>query len=107
MDAPEVDCTRAARMRAAGAAWIDVREPEEWADWHIDGTELLPLQQAAATVLQRFPDRDQQIIVSCATGARSGHLVAAMRDAGYTDVHNLRGGIKAWVAEGRPVLQGD
>ncbi len=94
-------------MHEAGAAWIDVREPEEWAEWHIDGTELLPLQQAAATVLERFEDRDAPIVVSCLSGARSGHLVAAMREAGFTDVHNLRGGIKAWVADGRPVVSSE
>lgn len=106
MQVPEVDGTQAIAMRDAGATWIDVREPAEWAEWHIDGTELLPLQQAATTVLERFPDRDAPIVVSCLSGGRSGQLVAAMREAGYTDVHNLRGGISAWAAAGHPVVSG-
>lgn len=106
MGIPEVDCSEAETMRAAGAAWIDVREPYEWEQARIADTELLPLQQAAATALERFPDLDAPIVVSCQSGARSGHLVAAMREAGYTDVHNLRGGIVAWITQGRPVERG-
>jgi adenylyltransferase/sulfurtransferase len=107
MDVPEVDPAVAAAMLEAGAAWIDVREPSEWDEWHIAGTELLPLRQAAATVLERFPDRDAKIVVSCLTGARSGQLVGAMREAGYTDVHNLRGGIVAWTKADQPIVTGD
>ncbi len=106
MDVPEVDCSEAEAMREAGATWIDVREPHEWADAHIPDTELLPLQDAAEQVMSRFTSLDSSIVISCLTGARSGWLVGQMRAAGYSDVHNLRGGIQAWVGEGRPVIVG-
>jgi rhodanese-related sulfurtransferase len=30
-----------------------------------------------------------------------------MREAGYTDVHNLRGGIVAWTKADQPIVTGD
>src|SRR5690606_25911535 len=106
MDVPEVDCGEAVAMREAGAAWIDVREPEEWADAHIPDTELLPLRAAAQQLPDRFTSLDAPIVISCLSGGRSGQLVAHMRALGYSDVHNLRGGIQAWVGEGRPIIVG-
>jgi rhodanese-related sulfurtransferase len=106
MDVPEVDCAEAVALRDAGAAWIDVREPEERDAAYIPGTEFVPIAEAAETLLRRFPGRDSTIVLSCHSGARSGHLTAWMRAQGYEDVHNLRGGILAWAREGRPVERG-
>lgn len=106
MDVPEVNCSEAVAMREAGAAWIDVREPSEWADAHIPDTELLPLGAAADDLPDRFTSLDAPIVISCLSGGRSGQLVAHMRALGYSDVHNLRGGIQAWIGEGRPVIVG-
>jgi rhodanese-related sulfurtransferase len=106
MDVPEVDCSQATTMHGAGAAWIDVRETEEWDAAHIADTTHAPLADAIATITERWPDPSTPMVVSCLSGGRSGHAVAQLRARGYTDVHNLRGGIKAWVAEGRPVVEG-
>jgi rhodanese-related sulfurtransferase len=106
MDVPEVDCSEAVAMREAGAAWIDVREPDEWADAHIADTELLPLGDAFEGIASRYPDTATPLVVSCLSGGRSGRVVSRLRSLGYTDVHNLRGGIQAWIAEGRPVVTG-
>ena len=106
MDVPEVDNAEAIAMREAGAAWIDVREPEEWAQARIDGMELVPMAVVADELPRRFPDRSTQIVVSCRSGVRSAHVVGYLRSLGYEDVHNHRGGILAWVAEGRAVTSG-
>lgn len=93
-------------MRDAGAAWIDVRELDEWNDAHIDGTEHIPLAAAVEDVPRRYPDKEATLVISCLSGGRSGRLVTHLRASGYLDVHNLHGGIKAWVGEGRPVITG-
>lgn len=103
---PEVDCSEALAMRDAGAAWIDVREPDEWHDARIEGTGLLPLQRAAVELPTRYPDRSTPLVISCRSGVRSAYLVDYLRSLGYVDVHNLRGGIQAWVREGRACLTG-
>lgn len=106
MDVPEVSCDEAASMHDAGATWIDVREPDEWREAHIEGTEHVPLAAAVDEVPRILPDRASTIVVSCLSGGRSGHLVAHLRAQGYLDVHNLRGGILAWMREDRPVVVG-
>ncbi|MCW2924074.1 MAG: UBA/THIF-type binding protein [Thermoleophilia bacterium] len=105
-DSIEVDIAGALARRDQGAAWVDVREPDEWQVAHIDGTELIPLAGAVEGIVARWPDPAAPINVSCASGVRSMRTVEALRAAGYTDVVNVGGGIKAWIAEGRPVLRG-
>jgi rhodanese-related sulfurtransferase len=107
MDVPEVNCDEAVSMREAGAHWIDVREHDEWADAHIDETVHLPLGEAFEGIAARYPDTSTPLVVSCLSGGRSGRVVSRLRSLGYTDVHNLRGGITAWIADGRPVVDGD
>lgn len=106
MDVPELSCAEAVALREAGAEWIDVREPEEWAQARIDGTVLVPMQQAVEELPARYPDRDTTMVISCRSGGRSGQVVGWLRAQGYSDVHNLRGGILAWAAEDRPVANG-
>lgn len=106
MDVPEVDCAEAVEMRTAGAAWIDVRELDEWRDARIADTLHIPLAAAVEGVPREWPDTSSPLVISCLSGGRSGQLVGHLRSLGYVDVHNLRGGITAWIGEGRPVEQG-
>jgi molybdopterin/thiamine biosynthesis adenylyltransferase/rhodanese-related sulfurtransferase len=104
MESPiEIDIPEALARREAGAVWLDVREPDEWATVHIAGTEHEPLAGAIDAVERRWPDRDTDLVVSCAVGGRSMRAVEALRAAGYARVSNIAGGIKQWQAEGRPV----
>ena len=99
----EVTITEAAERHQAGATWIDVREPDEWATTSIAGTELIPLAGTTQAVLERYPDRSTELLVSCAVGGRSMRAVRALRELGYVNATNVAGGIKAWIADGRPV----
>jgi rhodanese-related sulfurtransferase len=106
MQVPEVDGAEAITMRAAGATWIDVREQVEWDEWHIADTQLVPLATSVDWVVRNVPDPATTLVISCRSGARSGRLVAHLREQGYSDVHNLRGGIIAWQRDGHPVVSG-
>jgi sulfur-carrier protein adenylyltransferase/sulfurtransferase len=74
---------------------IDVREPDEYAAAHIEGSRLIPL----ATLPAAFSElpKDQEILVHCKAGGRSARAVQAMLDAGFTDVTNVAGGMDAWL----------
>jgi rhodanese-related sulfurtransferase len=50
--------------------------------------------------LERFKER--AVIVSCATGNRSGSAAALLRKNGFTNVVNLAGGVAAWQQAGLP-----
>ncbi len=73
---------------------IDVREESEKAVADIGGI-LIPL----STLPMNLPeaDKNQKIIVYCKSGGRSGKATEYLEQvAGFTNVHNLKGGILAW-----------
>jgi rhodanese-related sulfurtransferase len=101
---PEVDPHEARRRIAAGALHVDVRERDEHARVRIAGGVLLPLSEFMERYEEELP-KEQEIVVSCRSGARSGRATALLREHGY-DAVNLGGGILAWEEEGLPVERG-
>ena len=83
------------RFRAEpGAALLDVRESDEYAEGHIPGSVNIPLSDIAR-VEARLPDKGGKYFVYCLSGARSGRAVDYMTAHGYTDVTNI-GGLRAY-----------
>ena len=76
---------------------IDVREPHEAAICSIPGAELIPAAQFAQQ-LDEF-DPNQEIVIHCKTGGRSGRAVQMLQHRGFTNARNLTGGVIAWVSE--------
>jgi rhodanese-related sulfurtransferase len=104
-DVPEIDVTSAAQRAGNGGFLLDVREENEWQAGHAPQATLVPLTRFEAEYAERVP-RDRPILAICKTGARSGRVTAALLNAGY-DVVNVAGGMKAWEAEGLPVVADD
>ena len=101
-DSVDVDTVNALKDNA-GVFLIDVREPDEYAAGHIPGITLIPMGEVAGR-LAELP-RDKEIIVTCRTGNRSGQVADLLREQGFTNVHNMSGGIVAWEEAGYPVEQ--
>jgi rhodanese-related sulfurtransferase len=80
---------------------LDVREPDEYQAGHIPGITLIPMGEVANR-LSEIPT-DKTIIVTCRSGNRSAQIADFLRESGYTDVHNMEGGILAWENAGLPV----
>jgi phage shock protein E len=73
---------------------LDVRSQGEYAQGHIPGATLIPLNQLPDR-LAEVP-RDRTVIVACRSGNRSTQAVKLLRAAGFTNIHNLVGGLRAW-----------
>jgi len=71
---------------------LDVREPDEWADGHIDTAIHIPVAQVAGTIETVIPDKNAEIIVYCASGGRSRRVVEELVNMGYPHATNLDGG---------------
>ena len=99
MPGPPVPTVEAADV-PGDATFVDVREPYEWEAGHIDGALLIPLGELVAR-LDDLPD--DEIVVVCRSGNRSGRAVAWLVANGF-DAANLAGGMKAWAALGRPMV---
>lgn len=73
---------------------VDVRNPEEFQICRIPGSQLLPLPE----LNRRFRELDpaQEIILHCKSGMRSAKAQQFLRDQGFKNTINLKGGILAW-----------
>ena len=80
---------------------FDVREQVEYDEGHIPGVNLIPLGEVANR-LSEIP-KDKTVIMTCRSGNRSGQATDFLRQNGYTNVHNMEGGIVAWQQAGLPV----
>jgi rhodanese-related sulfurtransferase len=95
---------------------LDVRTPDEFHAAHIEGAVLIPVaslknkpdqpflepvlppEDLLVNRLNELPtDHDAKILVYCKTGSRSVKASEILVNAGYTNVHNMQGGIKAWI----------
>lgn len=108
----EVDPETAQEMREEqeDTLLLDVREPEEYTAGHVPGAVNVPrgLLEGAADPEYKRPHpelstaRHRTVLVACATGGRSALAAATLQDMGFTDVHNVAGGLTNWAAEDEP-----
>lgn len=75
---------------------IDVREPYENAEFNIGG-ELVPLGTIQSFQLDDLePYKNEELIVYCRSGNRSGQACLILETVGFTNVKNLTGGMLNW-----------
>lgn len=75
---------------------IDVREPYEHAEFNIGGT-LCPLGKIQSMMVDELEDlKDQELILYCRSGNRSGQACMILDMLGFKDTKNLVGGILTW-----------
>lgn len=84
---------------------LDVREPEEWAAGHAPEAVHVPLAELPSRTgeLADLPD-DRPVHVICRSGGRSSRAAAWLNAAGVVEAVNVEGGMKAWQAQGRPMV---
>ncbi|RIJ70262.1 adenylyltransferase/sulfurtransferase MoeZ [Nakamurella silvestris] len=75
---------------------VDVREPWEHARGAIEGSVLIPLDGITSAGALELIGGHPEVILYCASGARSARAVDELRAAGLTGVRQLDGGILAW-----------
>jgi len=100
----EISVDQAAQKRDQGAFILDVREPSEWAEFHIPGATLIPLGELPNR-LSEVP-KDREVVVVCRTGRRSAQGRDILLKAGYPQVTSMAGGVTQWQAQGLPIATG-
>lgn len=80
---------------------IDVRTLEEMAQAAIDGAVAIPL--AVLPLRAQEVPKNKEVVFYCRSGARSGQACMFMRQQGYKQLYNLRGGIIGWAQLGLPL----
>ena len=115
---PELTAPEAyAQAQAGKLILIDIRRPDEWRKTGV-AKEALRINMAHPRGASRFVqqvaaevggDRNTPIGLICRTGNRTTHMQQALREAGFTQVYNIREGMAGsaagpgWIARGLPV----
>jgi rhodanese-related sulfurtransferase len=78
-------------------ALVDVREANEFAAGHVEGSLFVPLSTFDPAA--QLP-RDKPIVLICRSGNRSMTALNAARAAGFKDIWHYKGGVMGWAREG-------
>ncbi|MBE9128419.1 MULTISPECIES: rhodanese-like domain-containing protein [unclassified Coleofasciculus] len=81
---------------------LDVRDRREFNLSHIRGAVPLPMNEPTHRVLSRL-ELDRDIYIYGETDEETAAIATQLREAGYKNVSELRGGLAAWKAVGYPV----
>ncbi|MCL6518119.1 rhodanese-like domain-containing protein [Alicyclobacillus sp.] len=81
-------------LRDGTARVIDVRTEEEYANGHIPGVPLKPMQRVAEWMDELDPN--EAYVFICRSGNRSQKVAQFLRQSGFDRVANFDGGMLAW-----------
>ena len=83
------------------ARLIDVREYPEFADGHVEGSELVPL--GTLDKASEDWDRSAPLTLICRSGRRAEHARQTLASKGFFSLKVLEGGVQAWTNSGKPL----
>lgn len=103
---PELSVDQAAALTDKNTIFLDAREPSEYEVSHIADARLIGYDRFKMKNVKDIA-KDQKIVVYCSVGYRSEKIAEKLIDAGYTDVHNMYGGIFEWKNQSKEVVNKD
>lgn len=84
---------------------LDVRTPEEFAEYHLAGAINIDWYgEGFAAHVQAQLDKARPVMVYCRSGRRSAAAAKVLDGLGFT-TYNLKGGILAWTDAGKKVTK--
>lgn len=92
------------KMKTPGIQILDVRTAGEYQGGHFNNAlQANWLDQKEFADRVQHIDKTKPVLVYCASGVRSAEAMIWMKQNGFADVSNLRGGTSAWRMEGKPL----
>lgn len=88
------------------AVVLDVRDEAEFAVGHIAEAVNIPLANLAARLPELKKYQNKPLLVNCQLGGRSVKACDILRGAQFSQLHNLQGGLSAWLEAKLPVVKG-
>ncbi|MGA1575094.1 MAG: rhodanese-like domain-containing protein, partial [Burkholderiaceae bacterium] len=76
---------------------------DEYRAAHAKGAKHVPADDLEKALAKVVKDKDQPVVLMCATGMRSRNAAARVRKLGYTRALSLSGGLGAWRQANLPV----
>jgi len=76
---------------------LDAREPQEFKVSHLKNAQFVGYEKfRLKKTIASLPNKEAKIVVYCSLGVRSEDIAEKLKNAGYTNVLNLYGGIFEW-----------
>lgn len=84
---------------------LDVRTDEEYAQGKMkNATQIDYYQRDFKTEVAKL-DKTKPVFVYCASGVRSNSAAKILKQQGFTEIYDLKGGLNAWVRSGKPIVK--
>ena len=101
-----IDATEAEKLIAdKKVVVLDVRTAAEFAAGHIGGATNLDFRAKDFRAKVEALPKNQAYLVNCAAGVRSAKACEIMGELQFKTLFDLKGGMKAWEAAGKPVAK--
>ncbi|PDV97090.1 FAD-dependent oxidoreductase [Candidatus Chloroploca asiatica] len=91
-------------QQSATTVFLDVRGPQEYAQWHIPGAVNIPLTELRSRVEELRPLNAKPMRIYCMVGFRSYLAYRILRQHGFEDVATLAGGGRTFTSFYRTTL---
>jgi len=98
-----IDAEHAREKLQEGARALDVRTREEYEDGHIKDSLHIDIHQPSFAEEIETLDKSKTYIVYCGGGGRASKALEIMKQRGFANAYNLKGGMRKWKEEGSPV----
>ncbi|WP_374166539.1 rhodanese-like domain-containing protein [Arcticibacter sp. MXS-1] len=82
---------------------LDARTPAEFAKGHIAGAVNINVKDSTFSAQIKTLDKSKPVYVYCRSGVRSAKAAEVLKNEGFAQIYNLKGGIQAWTKKGLPV----
>ena len=90
-------------MNREDATVLDIREAKEMSGTKIIGALHVPFSQLKERLSTLTADKAKPLVVYDERGQRAMMAGSSLKEAGFTQLYSLSGGIKAWTVAGLPV----
>lgn len=82
------------KKRNQGAILLDVRSKQEYDEGHLNSAINIPEYEINSRVEKEIPKKNQLIVIYCQYGGRSRNVYMKMKQMGYNNIYNLKGGLE-------------
>lgn len=83
-------------MKRSDAQLIDVRTPAEYNAGKIGAAKNIDYYSPSFKSEMAKLDKSKPILVYCAVGGRSGQAASVLKDMGFKEIYDLKGGYNGW-----------
>jgi rhodanese-related sulfurtransferase len=92
-------------MNNDDALVLDVRETAEFGKGHIKNAKNMPFSSLKDKLKNIAKHKNAAVLAYCNNGAVSNKACKVLQQEGFTNVHNIAGGINSWLDAKLPVTK--